>query len=174
MQPRAGIDGVVIIMLFELFKTFSFWTYNSALSLTIRESKWGFAGLEVVHLFGLTILLGSLVMLSLRFLGLTMRKLPINRVARELAPATAIGLTIVIGSGVLMFVSGAVRYYISGAFQFKMACFLVANIVHFTIYWNVTRTGDMAVEPRWIRVMGVVALLLWVSVGAAGRAIAFL
>ena len=161
-------------MLFELFKTFSFWTYNSELSLAIRESKWGFAGLEVVHLFGLTILLGSLVMLSLRFLGLTMRKHPINRVARELAPATAIGLTIVIGSGVLMFVSGAVRYYISGAFQFKMVCFLAANIVHFTIYRNVTRTSDTAVEPRWIRVMGIVALLLWVSVGAAGRAIAFL
>ena len=103
-----------------------------------------------------------------------MRKLPINRVARELAPVTAIGLTIMIGSGVLMFVSGAVRYYISGAFQFKMACFLVANIVHFTVYRNVTRTSDMAVEPRWIKVMGVVALLLWVSVGAAGRAIAFL
>ena len=76
-------------MLFELFKTFSFWTYNSALGLAIRESKWGFASLEVVHLFGLTILLGSLVMLSLRYLGLTMRKLPINRVARELAPVEA-------------------------------------------------------------------------------------
>ena len=89
-------------MLFELFKTFSFWTYNSALGLAIRESKWGFASLEVVHLFGLTILLGSLVMLSLRYLGLTMRKLPINRVARELAPVTAIGLTIMIGSGVFL------------------------------------------------------------------------
>src|SRR5690349_13140482 len=125
-------------MFFELFKSFSLWTYNSSLALGIRESKWGFAGLEVVHLFGLTILLGSIVMLTLRFLGLTMRKHPIKLVARELAPATAIGLAIVVSSGVLMFVSGAARYYISGAFQVKMLCFIVANIVHFTLYRKVT------------------------------------
>ena len=161
-------------MLFSLFKDFSLWTYNTRLSLAIRESKWGFAGLEVVHLFGLTILLGSIVMLSLRFWGLTMRKHPIGLVARELAPATAVGLIIVISSGVLMFVSGAVRYYISGAFQFKMLCFVVANIVHFSLYVKVTRSSDIRPDPLWIKIMGVVALLLWVGVGAAGRAIAFL
>jgi uncharacterized membrane protein len=161
-------------MLFDLFKSFSFWTYNSALGLGIRESKWGFAGLEVVHLFGLTILLGSIVMLSLRYLGLTMRKHPIRVVARELAPATATGLVIVVTSGVLMFVSGAVRYYISGAFQFKMLCFIVANIVHFSLYRRVTRSNETNEGSRWIRIMGVVGLFLWISVGAAGRAIAFL
>src|SRR5689334_18799368 len=109
-------------------------------------------------------------MLTLRFLGLTMRKHPIKLVARELAPATAIGLAIVVSSGVLMFVSGAARYYISGAFQVKMLCFIVANIVHFTLYRKVTGKNDLAVEPRWIRIMGVLGLLLWIGVGAAGRA----
>jgi len=142
--------------------------------MAIRGSAWAFAGLEVVHLFGLTILLGSIIMLTLRFMGLTMREHPIGQVAREMGAGTVLGLTIVVLSGVLMFVSGAARYSVSSPFQFKMICFLAANIVHFTLYFKVTRSKEYRSTPRWVKVMGVLALLLWIGVGTAGRAIAFI
>lgn len=161
-------------MLFKLFQSFSLWIYNTPPALWVRGSEWAFATLEVVHLFGLTILLGSVLMLSLRFIGLTMRKHPAVQIARELAPGIMIGLTIVLSSGILMFVSGAARYYVSGPFQVKMVCFLAANILHFILYFRVTRASENQPATRWTKVLSGVALLLWIAVGAAGRAIAFI
>jgi hypothetical protein len=161
-------------VLFNLLQSFSMWTYNTPPAQWVRGSEWAFAILEVVHLFGLTILLGSILMLTLRVLGLTMRKHPVRQVAGELTAGTVLGLALVLFSGSLMFVSGAARYYISGPFQIKMVCFLAANIVHFTVYFKAMRSTEMELTSRWTRLMSGVALLLWIAVGAAGRAIAFI
>ena len=68
----------------ESLRPFIMSAYNAPVSLWVRESSWAFATLEVVHLFGLTMLLGSVLMLSLRSFGLTMRKHSIGQVARDL------------------------------------------------------------------------------------------
>ena len=158
----------------ESLRPFIMWAYNARLSLWIREAPWAFALLEVVHLFGLTILLGSILMLTLRFFGLTMRRHPIDQVARELAVGTAVGLGLIVFSGVLMFASGAVRYWVSGPFQFKMVCLLMAITVQSALYVRVTRRNKNELSPLWTKIIGGLALLLWISVGAAGRAIAFM
>lgn len=158
----------------ESLRPFIMWAYNASPSLWVRESPWAFALLEVVHLFGLTILLGSILMLTLRFFGLTMRRHPIPQVARDLAVGTVIGLTLNVFSGVLMFASGAVRYWVSGPFQFKMVCLLMAVIVQSALYVRITRSNKHELNPLWTKIIGGLALLLWISVGAAGRAIAFM
>ena len=158
----------------ESLRPFIMWSYNASLSLWVRESPWAFALLEVIHLFGLTILLGSILMLTLRFFGLTMRRHPIQQVARDLAVGTVAGLTLNVFSGVLMFASGAVRYWVSGPFQFKMVCLVMAVIVQSTLYIRVTRSNKHELNPLWTKIIGGLAMLLWISVGAAGRAIAFM
>jgi len=158
----------------ESLRPFIMWAYNAPVALWVRESSWAFATLEVVHLFGLTMLLGSVLMLSLRSFGLTMRKHSIGQVARDLSVGMFAGLALNVSSGILMFASGAVRYWVSGPFQFKMVCLLVAVVVQSSLYLKVTRSNDQQLNLRRTRLAGGVALLLWISVGAAGRAIAFM
>jgi hypothetical protein len=150
------------------------WAYKAPFALWVRESSWAFAALEVVHLFGLTLLLGSILMLSSRFFGLTMRQHSIGQVARDVSVGMFAGLALIGFSGILMFSSGAVRYSVSGPFQFKMVALLVAIVVQSSLYLKVTRSEDHRLNLRRTRLMGGLALLLWISVGAAGRAIAFM
>ena len=45
------------------------WADHTWIAMWIRDSTWVFALLEVFHLFGLTLLLGTLVVVNLRLFG---------------------------------------------------------------------------------------------------------
>ena len=146
---------------------------STSFSLWLGESTLRIAGLLAFHLVGITIFLGSIVPLSLRLLGLTMRQRPVAEVARDIAPFMAGGLCLVLASGFLVFTGGAEAYFAGYWFRTKMTVLLIAIIFHFTVFRRVTRSGDGRVSPMLSRAMGVLALVLWFTVGIAGRAIGF-
>ena len=152
-------------MLLPLFKAFQ----ESAMTATITQSPWVVSLIEVLHLLGLTLLVGSVVVVSLRMFGLAMTRRPVSEVAGDLWRWTLYGLTMQVASGVMLFMSEAVRWYHSGPFLVKMTCLLLALLFHFTIYRHVTRRNDL--KPVVYRLTGALALTLWFSVGLAGRAI---
>ena len=144
-----------------------------AVAIWIRESRWSLASLEVFHLFGLTVLLGTIVMLCLRLLDLSLRNQPVAKVACTLAPWTAVSLAVMLISGGLMLSSNAMRYYDSGPFRIKMTFLFLALVVHFTLYRKVTRAEEGRFSPLFGKLTAVLALTGWIGVAAAGRAIAF-
>ena len=151
------------------------WSYNTSVSQWIRGSTWAVAILEVIHLVGLIFLLGSVFMWSLRCFGLFMERDSVQGVARNLAPVTLTGFFLMSSTGYLIFSSGATRYVNSQPFHFKMFFFFLATLVQCMIYIMVltNKNDDRRSSPRWV-VLGTLALLLWLSVGIAGRAIAFI
>jgi hypothetical protein len=156
----------------EVVHPFFLWAYNSAIGTAIRESTWGFAWLEVFHLMGLTVLVGSIVMRSLRLAGLFFGHRPISTVTRALAPWTGLGMFLMAASGCLMFASDAMRYYESVPFHIKVALLVIAFIFHFTWFRAVSQQ-ESRFSPWVGKATAVAALMVWVSVGFAGRAIAF-
>ena len=159
-------------MFWEVIHPFFLWAYNSSIGTAIRESTWGFAWLEVFHLMGLTILVGSVVMRSLRLAGLFFGHRPISTVTRALAPWTGVGMFLMAVSGSLMFASDAMRYYESVPFHIKVALLLIAFVFHFTWFRTVSRQEN-GFSPWVGKATAVAALVVWLSVGFAGRAIAF-
>jgi hypothetical protein len=136
--------------------------------ITLHESL--FPALETIHLFGLVLLLGTVLILSLRLLGLLMPHQPVPELARALGRYTVLGLGIMLPSGVLMFVATAVRCYGNTSFWVKM-CFLAAALVfHFTYF----RKALCLENSQNARLAACGALFLWFGVGAAGRSIGFL
>jgi hypothetical protein len=101
--------------------------------------------------------------------GVAMTSRPVPEVAGELWNWTLFGLTLQMGSGLMLFMSEAVRWYHSGPFLAKMTFLFLAILFHFTIYRRVTRRNDL--RPAAYRLTGALALSLWFSVGLAGRAI---
>ena len=139
--------------------------------ITVHESF--FPALETIHLFGLVLLLGTIAILSLRLLGLLMPRQPIPELAGALGRYTALGLAIMLPSGMLMFVATAVRCYGNTSFWVKM-CFLTAALVfHFTYFKKALRSPDSQYSQLHARLAACGALLLWFGVGASGRSIGF-
>ena len=139
--------------------------------ITVHESF--FPALETIHLFGLVLLLGTILILSLRLLGLLMPHQPIPELAGALGRYAGVGLAIMLPSGVLMFIATAVRCYGNTSFWIKM-CFLAAALVfHFTYFKRALGSPDSQSSYVRARLAACGALFLWFGVGAAGRSIGF-
>ena len=67
------------------------WIQNSSLLVAMRSSPWLFPIVATIHLFGLAIIGGSVLVVDLRLLGLGLRRQPVSQVARE-AIETKLGM----------------------------------------------------------------------------------
>jgi hypothetical protein len=143
------------------------WLQQTYLGETIRHSAALIALLEIVHLIGLTLLMGTILMVDLSLLGRGIRGQPPTRVARELNFFTVMGLTILLVSGPLILCSEAVRCYKTPAFWIKMALLAMAITFHFTIHRRATEE-----EHAQSRTIAILSLALWTGVALAGKGIA--
>jgi hypothetical protein len=147
------------------------WLQHTYLGETIRHSAALIALLEIVHLIGLALLLGTILMVDLSLLGWGIGRQPVRRIASELSSWTKAGLAIMLISGPLILSSEAVKCYKTPAFWVKMALLAVAIAFHFTIHRRVT----LAEQPdsRSSRAFVAIASLgLWIGVALAGKGIA--
>jgi uncharacterized membrane protein len=148
------------------------WVDTSWLSREIRASTWQFAIFEMIHLLGLTMVLGSLMVLDLRLFGVGMRRLRAAELARDLSGWMLSGLAIVLLSGVLLFFGEPMKLYGSPWFHVKMGLLALAILFQFTIFRGAASRGED--WPVLSKLAGVVSLVLWFGVGLAGRGIGFL
>ena len=129
--------------------------------------------IETIHLFALTLLFGSILVLNLRLFGLVMQQQPISQLARTISPYLWGSLGMMVASGVLLFFSEALKLYSNTPFRTKMVLLFTALIFHFTIYRKVTAADEIQVKSIWMKFAAVVSLTLWLGVGFAGGAIAY-
>ena len=146
---------------------------NTRFALWLGESTWRIAGLLTVHLFGLTLLLGSVLLASLNLLGLFQRAKPAAQMRREVQPVLLLGFVLMAGSGLLIFIGGAEAYYAGFWFRLKMVLLATALLFQFTVHRAVASAPAGRFSPAVRRMTGVATLVLWFGVGCAGRAIAF-
>jgi len=139
----------------------------------IRESKWIFSVAEVFHLFGLTLLLGVVLILSLRLFGLVLQRKDVAAMTRELMPLSIGGLTLVLSTGIILFISEATKCWGNVAFRYKMLFLFLALLFQFTGLQKITRADERRFSSATRKITAAVAVFLWFGVAVAGRAIAF-
>lgn len=162
-------------MLRQAIESTAAWAYTTPVAAWVRGSIWAVPTLSVVHLFGLILLLGSIFMIALRCFGFAWRRDGAGSVVRTFAPATLVGLALMICSGSLLFAAGADRYVESVSFEYKMVALAVAVTVQSGVYIVAARDTappDRVVSPKWM-VIGGLMFLLWLTVAVFGRFIAF-
>jgi hypothetical protein len=116
------------------------WCDDTPVSQAIRNSRVAFPIIENFHLFALTVLLGSLVILALRQFGLVYKTQTISEVANALRPWNRWSLAVMLASGILPFLSEAMKCYGNTSFRVKMLFLFAALLFQFTIY---NRTGGV-------------------------------
>ncbi|MBB6123418.1 DUF6644 family protein [Sphingobium subterraneum] len=150
----------------------------SSLGTTIAESSWFFPALEVAHVIGLTIVVGTIAVVDLRLLNASFRHRPITRLTEETLPFTYTGFGLAVITGLLMFISDAVTYVENPALQLKFALLIIAGIniaiFHRMTYKNVAGWDLDVVPPFAARMAGAVSLASWVLIVVCGRWIAFI
>ncbi len=129
---------------------------------------WAYPALEVLHLIGVALLLGNLVLLELRVFGRG-AALPVAELARLSLTLVAIGFTMAALSGTLMFATQPSELLGNRAFTLKMLLLFVAgsNAAMFHARQSLTKMDGVA------RVHMVVSTVLWLAIIALGRWIAY-
>lgn len=155
--------------LFPFFK----WANNTWVGHTISDSVWLFPAIEGVHIVALALLLGAILVLNLRLMGVMMRDRSLPQLFRELETWTLTSLIVILVSGAMLFASEAVKTFYSAPFRLKIVLLVTAIVFHYTISRRLMRKEDSDLRPALGKVAGSIAIILWVGVGFAGRAIGF-
>jgi len=153
--------------------TFFQWCEASGIGETIRKSSWLFPVIEAIHLLGLGVIGGAVLVVDLRLLGLGLKRQSAAELTREAQPWLIGSLALMIITGGLLFLSEAIKCYYHDAFWFKMSCLFLAIVFTFTIQRKVTMSEETRVSPVWSKVVATVSVLLWAGVGIGGRWIGF-
>jgi hypothetical protein len=153
---------------------------GSALAQAMRQWLWLYPSVETVHIVGIGLLFGSIAVLDLRLLGFS-RKIPVTTLAKHVLPWTAGSFLLIIPSGLLMFTAHASEFIDSPVFVLKM-CLIMAAGLNAALFHTITfRTADVwdseemrkLPPPPSARAAGAVSLLIWISVIACGRLLAY-
>ncbi|QOY88127.1 DUF6644 family protein [Paludibaculum fermentans] len=150
------------------------WLAAAPLFDVMRNSKWGFASVEMLHLVALTALGGAILIGDLAILGIGLSRTVSSKVGRELAPLFWMGLAGAVVSGALLVSAEAMKCYYHPAFRLKMLLFVLVLAFYLTLHRRAQDIAPGTQPGRLAKLSAVVSLTLWLGVGLAGRAIGFL
>lgn len=160
-------------MIRQWFLPFFDWYAHTRLAHAMSDSKVLIAAAQIVHLVGMTLLIGTIMMVDLTMLGWGIRRHPVARVAEELRPWTAGGLVIMFLTGPLNLASESMKCYNATFFWIKMGLLIVAIVFHFTVHRRITM-ADPPVSGFRAGLVACVSLTLWFGIALAAKFIGFI
>jgi hypothetical protein len=153
------------------------WLESTTVSVYIRESIWTYPIVESVHVLGLSLFMGLLLLWDTRLIGLTLRKVPVSRLWRGLFPWIVFGAAIMVVSGLLLFWSDPVRFYANVFFRVKVVGLMLAlanaMVFHFGIERSVFQWDTDSRPPRAARLAGAASIVVWAGIVVVGRLVAY-
>ena len=157
--------------------TFLEWLNSTPIPSLVLGSAWGFPIVELVHILGMTLIIGGLVILDMRLLGMSRKSLPVKVLMEHILPWLTAGFIISLLSGLTFFASDASRYWANNAFRVKLVL-LVFALINFTVFYlriyrNVSDWNISVRASASARVSAVLSLLMLFSILTAGRLIAY-
>lgn len=147
------------------------WLEATALGAAARESLWLYPVVSVLHILGIALLVGGIVAFDLRVLGAG-REIPLPAAGRLILPLARLGFAAAVVSGVVMLAADASHLATNPAFLVKAVLLALAGANVALFHGHAQR--DLAAPVGLLaRASAAASALLWLSVAATGRAIAY-
>jgi hypothetical protein len=147
---------------------------NSALSVGLRASEWSYPLVNTLHILGIALLIGPILILDWRVLW--RRTSPAMSILDTvLLPTARGGFALAALAGLLLFVARPLDYAFNALFQLKLACIGLALLnvayLHGSAAWGDAVTRNQ--PDRRVRVACGVSLLCWLIALGLGRLIGY-
>ena len=151
------------------------WLEHSAIANAIRTSIWMYPAFETLHYIGLSLLVGGIMLIDLRVLGVA-RSLPLKSMI-GLLPWVWVGFLINATTGSLLFIYGATGFGTNHAFWLKMGFMVLAGLNALAFQLATTRSAtdwvSAGTPPPAAKVFATLSFVLWLCVVTAGRWMAY-
>jgi hypothetical protein len=135
---------------------------------SIGALPWLYPALEIVHIVGIGLLLGSLVLVELRIWGRA-AELPLQPLARFGLRLTLVGFAVAAASGTAMFLTQSTELLGNRPFLIKMGLLVCAGLNTIAFHGR----GGLARNDRVARGQTLLSLGLWLAIIICGRSIAY-
>ena len=130
---------------------------------------------EIIHFIGLSLLLGSLLIVDLRLFGF-FRVISIST-THKLLPWAIVGFCMNLMTGILFLFGDSQRYFSNIGFRIKAILILVAGLNALWFYWKIKPAmGDWGAHddtPVLAKTVAVLSLGIWFGVLFLGRLIPY-
>jgi hypothetical protein len=147
------------------------WMGQSWLGVAARDVFWLFPTAEIVHFFGLCLVMGSLLLIDLRVLGFA-RTVSIKKVI-AFTPVAIVGLALNIVSGIVFLCAYPENYWPSAYFQLKMLAVLIGGLNALWFKWaeapRIELLADDGDAGGRAKVVAALSLVTWIVVIVLGR-----
>ncbi|MEM7501786.1 MAG: hypothetical protein AAF417_07065 [Pseudomonadota bacterium] len=149
---------------------------GTAINEWILSSAWLWPTLEILHFLGLSLLIGSLLIIDLRLFG-WFRQIQLS-VVHKLLSMTFLGFALNLATGILFVLGDPARYAANVGFRWKMFLILVAGVNAIWFFRRINPTmaewdphGDTSLATK---VVAFVSLGAWTGVLLLGRLIPYI
>ena len=138
---------------------------------------WSYGVVNLVHIFGIATLFGSVLVLDLRLLGVW-RRVPLAALATPTVTLAACGFVAAVASGLALITTNATEYVGNPFLLIKFAAIGlgVLNVIatQFSPAWR-RRAAEPPVvrEAAALKIIGGTSLVCWLTAVAAGRMIGY-
>lgn len=154
------------------------WLEASALGQVTRAlGVWSYGIINLVHILGIIMLFGSILLLDLRLLG-AWRKISLSTWSGPTTTMARIGFVLAVCSGLPMLAVKATEYAANPFLYVKFPAIALALVnvwlVHRSQAWRAHRVRDlMPRERRRLAIGAALSLLFWLTAITAGRMIGY-
>jgi hypothetical protein len=150
---------------------------HSALAVSIAESNWVFPAIETTHVIAVALMIGTVLIMDLRLLGLASANPRYTALKRDVLPWTWWAFCGAVVSGGLMFITQATEYVDNDAFRTKVFLLALAGINMMVFELMIARGAarwDHGLTVPWPgKIAALLSLALWISIVFFGRRVGF-
>lgn len=152
--------------------------HDTELGTALRESLYMYPLVEGIHLVGLALSVGLILVTDLRLVGLFLKDLPVKDVLHQLRPWVLIGFALTFITGILLLWADGPRIWEIPVFPLKLVLIVLAGINAIWFEFKYGRKAEVLATgvalPQGAKLAGWVSLLTWTAVVICGRLIPYL
>ena len=154
------------------------WLQFTGFFTALRGSAYVYPIVMSLHMVGIAMFGGMVLMTDMRLLGWGMRKRSIADVVDQFRVPKRCGLLLTVTCGILMFGSKAEEYYYNTFFRIKLILLglvLLQELVFYrSVYANPAALDQAPTIPASAKLAAVLSIVLWASIACCGRGIGYI
>lgn len=135
----------------------------------LASHPWAYPALEVLHIVGIALLIGNLVLFECRLWRWLAGSVPLAALAPAALGLAVTGFALAAASGLLMFASQPAELLLNPAFRWKLALLLLAGLNAALFHAR----GSLVRDDGLARLQAALSAVIWLGVVVMGRWIAY-